>query len=94
MDVDPTGMKVDVKLGDSRSNRSRDIRLIHFVRTPTTATTTTPADGPGVLPKIELVGLSTVKLMIFVSKIVYFSHFTGQQGHVLRQTSANQQRAS
>ena len=29
--VDRTGMKVRVKLGDSRSNRSPDIRLSHFV---------------------------------------------------------------
>ena len=31
MVVDPTGVKVPVKFGDSRSNRSRDIRLPHFV---------------------------------------------------------------
>ena len=37
--VDPASLKVRVKYGDSRSNRSRDIRT-----TPTT--TTTPADGP------------------------------------------------
>ena len=29
--VDPTGVKVFVKFGDSRSNRSRDIRLPHVV---------------------------------------------------------------
>ena len=29
--VDLTGVKVPVKFGDSRSNRSRDIRLPHFV---------------------------------------------------------------
>ena len=29
--VDPTGLKVRVKLGDSRSNPPRDIRLPHFV---------------------------------------------------------------
>ena len=29
--VEPTGMKVRVKFGDSSSNRSRDIRLPHFV---------------------------------------------------------------
>ena len=29
--VDPTGMKAHVKFGDSMSNRSRDIRLPHFV---------------------------------------------------------------
>ena len=29
--VDPTGMKFLVKFGDSRSNRSRGIRLPHFV---------------------------------------------------------------
>ena len=29
--VDPTGMKVRVEFGDSRSNRARDIRLPHFV---------------------------------------------------------------
>ena len=29
--IDPTGVKVRVKFGDSRSNRSRDIRLPHFV---------------------------------------------------------------
>ena len=28
--VDPTGVKVRVKFVDSRSNRSRDIRLPHF----------------------------------------------------------------
>ena len=28
--VDPTGVKVCVKHGDSRSNRSRDMRLRHF----------------------------------------------------------------
>ena len=30
MVVDPTGVKVRVKAGDSRSSRSRDIRLPHF----------------------------------------------------------------
>ena len=34
--VDPTGLKVCVKFGYSRPNRSRDIRLPHFVRTTTT----------------------------------------------------------
>ena len=29
--VDLTGLKVPIKFGDSRSNRSRDIRLPHFV---------------------------------------------------------------
>ena len=29
--VDPTGVKVQVKFGDSGSNRYRDIRLSHFV---------------------------------------------------------------
>ena len=29
--VDATGVKVRVKFGDSVSNRSRDIRLSHFV---------------------------------------------------------------
>ena len=29
--VDPTGIKVPVKFGDSRSNRSRDLRLPLFV---------------------------------------------------------------
>ena len=29
--VEPTGVKVAVKLGDSRSTRSRDIRLPNFV---------------------------------------------------------------
>ena len=29
--VDLTGMDVPVKFGDSRSNRSRDIRAAHFV---------------------------------------------------------------
>ena len=29
--VDSTGVKVRVKFGDSRLNRSRDIRLPHFV---------------------------------------------------------------
>ena len=29
--VDPTGIKVHVKFGDSKSHRSRDIRLPHFV---------------------------------------------------------------
>ena len=29
--VDPMGMKVPVKFGESRSNRSIDIRLPHFV---------------------------------------------------------------
>ena len=28
--VDPTGVKIPVKFGDSRSNRSRNIRLPHF----------------------------------------------------------------
>ena len=45
MIVEPTGVKVHVKVDDSMSNRSRDIQLPHFVRT-TTTTTTTPADGP------------------------------------------------
>ena len=40
-DEEQVGMNVPVKFGDSRSNRSRDMRLPHFVRT--TATTTTPA---------------------------------------------------
>ena len=31
MVVDPTGVKAHVKFGVSRSNRSRDIRLLHFV---------------------------------------------------------------
>ena len=31
MAIDPTDMKALVKFGDSRSNRSRDIRLPHFV---------------------------------------------------------------
>ena len=31
MAVDPTGVNVLVKFGDSRSNGSRDIRLPHFV---------------------------------------------------------------
>ena len=31
MVVDPTGVKVPVKFGNSRSNHSRDIRLPHFV---------------------------------------------------------------
>ena len=35
--IDPTGAKVPVKFGDSRLNRSRDIRLLHFVRTTTPA---------------------------------------------------------
>ena len=43
MVVEPMGVKVLVKFGDSRSNRSRDIRLPHFVGTTTTTTTTTPA---------------------------------------------------
>ena len=30
MVVDPMGVKVDVKFGDSWSNRARDIRLPHF----------------------------------------------------------------
>ena len=30
--IDPTGVKVRVKFGDSRSYRSRDIRLPHFMR--------------------------------------------------------------
>ena len=38
--VDPTGMKVCVKFSDSRSNRSRDMRLSHFVGTTTTTTIT------------------------------------------------------
>ena len=29
--VEPTGVKISVKHSDSRSNRSRDIRLPHFV---------------------------------------------------------------
>ena len=29
--ADPTSVKVPVKFGDSKSNRSRDIRLPHFV---------------------------------------------------------------
>ena len=38
MVVGPMGVKASVKLGDSRSNRSRDIRLPQFVRTTTTTT--------------------------------------------------------
>ena len=38
--VDPTGLKVHAKFDAFRSNRSRDIRLPHFVLT---TTTTTPA---------------------------------------------------
>ena len=37
MVVDPTGVKARVKFDDSRSNRSRDIRLPYFVRTTTPA---------------------------------------------------------
>ena len=29
--VDPRSVKIHVKVGDSRSNRSRDVRLPHFV---------------------------------------------------------------
>ena len=36
--VDPTGMDVRVKLGDSKSNRSRDIRLLHFLTDERTTT--------------------------------------------------------
>ena len=39
-DVEQIGMNIGVKFGESRSNRARDIRLSHFVRT---TTTTTPA---------------------------------------------------
>ena len=42
VDVEQVGVKVQVTFGDSSSNRSRDIRLPHFV----TNDTTTPADGP------------------------------------------------
>ena len=42
--VEPAGVKVRVKFGNSRSNPYPDIRLPHFVRT--TTTTTTPTDGP------------------------------------------------
>ena len=45
MVVDPTGVKVRVKFAEFRSNRSRDIRLGHFVRT-TTTTAATQVDGP------------------------------------------------
>ena len=41
--AEPIGMKVRVKFGDTRSSRSRDIRMPHFVRT---TTTTTQTDGP------------------------------------------------
>ena len=41
MVVDPTGVKVHVKFGDSRSKRSRDIGLPHFVQ-PTMTTRTDP----------------------------------------------------
>ena len=53
MDVEPTGMKSLVKFGDSRSNRSRDIRLPHFVTNDNDdndndnkTTTTTQPDEP------------------------------------------------
>ena len=36
VDVELAGMNVPVKFGDSMSNRSRDIRVLHFVRTATT----------------------------------------------------------
>ena len=51
--VDPSDVKVRVKFGDPRSNRSPDMRLPHFVRTTTTMTTTTAYAGHhnGVLPK-------------------------------------------
>ena len=42
--IGPTGVKVLWKFGDSRSNRSRCVRLPHFVKR--TTTTTTPPDGP------------------------------------------------
>ena len=35
MVVEPTGVKVRVKFGDSRSNGSRDTRLPHFVTNDT-----------------------------------------------------------
>ena len=44
----PTGVKVRVIFGDSRSNRSRDVQLPHFVRTTTTTTTTTQPDGTSI----------------------------------------------
>ena len=40
------GWDVPVKYGDSSLDRSGDIRLPHFVRTTTTTTMTTQADGP------------------------------------------------
>ena len=47
MVVDPTGMKVRVKIGDSRSNRSRDIGLPHFVTNDDdNDNANDPADGP------------------------------------------------
>ena len=41
VDVECVGVDVRVKLGDSTSNRSRDIRAAHFVTNERT-----PADGP------------------------------------------------
>ena len=49
MVVDPTGVKVPVKLGDFRSNRSQDVRLSHFV-TNDDANRENAASN-GVLPK-------------------------------------------
>ena len=43
--VDLTGVKFHVKLDDSRSNRSRDIQLPHFVQTTVTDPMTTGQNG-------------------------------------------------
>ena len=40
--VDPTGVKVRVKFGDSKSNGSQDIRLPHFVTNDVDAGRRTP----------------------------------------------------
>ena len=47
--IDPTGLKVPVILCDSRSNRSCDMRLPHFVRSTTTTTMTTTMQTPRTL---------------------------------------------
>ena len=69
--VEQVGLNVHVKFGDSRSNRSRDIRLPHFVRTTTTtkqsdltkSSVTTNAATPISISRPRLVSLMNCSLL-------------------------------
>ena len=66
MVVDTTGTDVRVKFGDSRSNRSQDIRLPHFV---TDVERTTPAYKA---KKPYWLCLEIIKCNSFQYQVIYF----------------------